>query len=230
MYGAEAIVRSEDERKRCSSVTITNPAAGFGRRVPRRLAAAERPGPEDRVGRALSSGNTGLSGRTCSREAKLTTTSQHTPELAEGRCRVVDAAQNPHQHRRIERAVLRRQLLGGALDDVYRDCGAALAGRRRAYRAVGLDGEQALNTRRVVLDERPSPAPTSSTFPRSLRADAAAALPPPDPYVVARAAPGSAPNATAAGRRAAASSPPPAKWRCARSTRPGSRRDRGRSR
>ena len=79
-----------------------------GRGVPRRLAAAECPRPEERVGGALQPSEHGVPRANVLPEAELTARFQDAPQFAERGGGVADAAENPHQHRRVERAVRRR--------------------------------------------------------------------------------------------------------------------------
>ena len=86
-------------------------------------------------------------------EAKLAAGFQDTPQFGERGGGIADAAENPHQHRRVELAVRRRKLLRGAADDLDRNGGVSRSLRGgHARRRVGLDGEQALHVRWVVLE------------------------------------------------------------------------------
>ena len=125
-------------------------------RVPRRLAAPQRPRPEERVERALTRAEGGIRGADVLPKAKLTAGDEDSPQLTKRGGRIGDAAENAHENRGVERPGLRRQRLGDAIDDLdwYRRRLCPLSGgspRRR----IRLDGQHLLDVRRVELERAP---------------------------------------------------------------------------
>jgi hypothetical protein len=121
--------------------------------IPRRFAAAERACPEQGIARALEHLERAVAGANVFPEAELTAEDKHSVELSKRGARVGHATEKPHDDGGVEHAVLCRQRGGIAIHDVDRDprrVGAPCGGR--ACRRVGLDGQQAFDCRRVVLE------------------------------------------------------------------------------
>ena len=171
--------------------------------VPGRLAAAQRSRPEEPVGCVLSEPECRIGGTYVLPEAELAAWDEHSAELGQRRGHAGHTAEHTHHHGGVEARVRRGQSLGDPGDDLDRRRRRTGAfGRRFARDGIRLDREQALDLRRIVLNERPSPAPTSTTAPRnpaSSRLRARARL---DPVAAAPAAPGSARSATGRNRTA----------------------------
>jgi hypothetical protein len=121
--------------------------------IPRRLASAERAGPEEGIARALEHLERAIVGANVFPEAELTARHKHSVELSKRSGRVRHATKKPHDNGGVEGAVLRRQ--GGciAIHDVDRDprrVGAPCGGR--PGRGIRLDSQQEFDFRRVVLE------------------------------------------------------------------------------
>ena len=140
----ETTVESDDLKARIADCTLG---------IPRRFASAERPGPEQRIARALEHVEHGVAGADVFPEVELTAGDKHSVELSKRSGRVGHATEKPHGDGGVEDAVLCRQSGGIAVHDGDRDprCGGALRGGRPGRR-IRLDGQQALDFRRVMLE------------------------------------------------------------------------------
>jgi hypothetical protein len=125
-------------------------------RIPGRLAAAERTGPEQGVERPLERSEGRVRGANVFPEAKLTARHEHSTQFSERGGGIGHGAEDAHDDGGVEAAVLGRQGRGIAVDDVDADARrpCPLHGRS-ARRGIGLDGQRALDLARVVLERAP---------------------------------------------------------------------------
>ena len=121
--------------------------------IPRRFAAAERAFPEQGIARALEHLERAVAGANVFPEAELTAGGKHSVELSQRGAGVGHATEKPHDDGGVEHAVLCRQSGGIAMHDVDRGSSRDRAlGSGRPSRGIRLDGQQAFDFRRVVLE------------------------------------------------------------------------------
>jgi hypothetical protein len=140
----EATVDSDDLKARIADCTLG---------IARRFASAERPFPEQGIARSLEHSERAVAGADVFPEAELTAGDKHSVELSKRSGRVGHATEKPHDDGGVEDAVLCRQSGGIAVHDVDRDprrSGALCRGRPGRW--IRLDGQQAFDFRRVVLE------------------------------------------------------------------------------
>ena len=152
------------------------PGLDGGERVARRVAAAERTRPEERVDGALHRSERGSRRANVLPEAQLPAGPEHAAQLDESLGGLGHAAEEAHDDGRVEGPVVRGQRLGDSLDHLDRNRRAPgpLDGVRPRSR-IRLDGEDARRAGRVVLER----AAVARARPRSpARGDAGEQSPP----------------------------------------------------
>ena len=143
----EATVESNDLKARSADCTLG---------IPRRFASAERPCPEQGIARALEHVEHTVARANVFPEAELTAGDKYSMKLSKRSGRVGHATEKPHDDGGVEDTVLCRQSNGIAVHDFDRDprrVGALCSGR--PGRGIRLDGQQAFDFRRVVLERAP---------------------------------------------------------------------------
>jgi hypothetical protein len=121
--------------------------------VPGRLAAAQRPGPEEPIGGALEGPEESARRAHMLVEAELAARPQHTAKLAERGAGLGNAAQDPDQHRRVERRVLGRKRRRVAVHHLDRNRGVARPpGCDLPRDGIGLDGQHTLDAGSIQLE------------------------------------------------------------------------------
>jgi len=140
----ETTVESDDLKARIADCTLG---------IPRRFASAERPCPEQGIARALEHVEHAVARANVFPEAELTAGDKHSVKLSKRSGRVGHATEKPHDDGGVEDTVLCRQSSGIAVHDFDRDPrrGGALCSGRPG-RGIRLDGQQAFDFRRVVLE------------------------------------------------------------------------------
>jgi hypothetical protein len=133
---------------------------GLDRRlgVPRRLATAQCPRPEEPVDDTLKRPEEGMPRSDVLPEAKLSAGPEDAPELLEDHMRVGDAAENAHDDDGVEGSVVGGKPLGDAVDDLDPNyCVSRRLSRKFPRCGIGLDREQCRDLRRVVLERTTVP-------------------------------------------------------------------------